>query len=151
MPNNAIVPPCFADGRGLSQGATYDLSAQDAPMPTLESEGCINAVGAPRPTKNSSGISPVEYKCLILPEIVEEVTAGGIVLAQSTVDAEQIAEVRARLVSIGGMAFDDWKDQRKPQCGDLVMVAKYSGVTCKGNDKKEYRLVNDKDILAILE
>lgn len=114
----------------------------------FKNESCISASSI---AGNCSGISPVEYKCLILPETVEEVTAGGIVLPGSTVDAEQIAEVRARLVAIGGMAFDDWKDQRKPQCGDLVMVAKYSGVTCKGNDKKEYRLINDKDILAILE
>lgn len=100
---------------------------------------------------NNSGITPVEYKVLVLPETVEEVTQGGIVLPSQTVDAEQTAEVRCTLVSVGGMAFDDWKDEHKPAPGDRVMVAKYSGIICTGDDKKEYRLINDKDILAILE
>lgn len=101
--------------------------------------------------QTDAGITPVEYKVLILPEIVEEVTQGGIVLARSVVEAEQTAEVNATLVAVGGSAFDDWKDGRKPQVGDKVMVAKYSGVLCKGKDGKEYRVINDKDILAILE
>lgn len=100
---------------------------------------------------NDPGVLPVEYKCLVLPITVEEVTAGGIIMPSQVVDAEQIAATEGTLVAAGGMAFDDWKDARKPQVGDKLLIAKYAGVTYKGRDKREYRILNDKDILAILE
>jgi len=98
---------------------------------------------------NKSGILPVEFKILIEPEIVEEKTAGGIILAPKTKDMEQMAQVKGRLIAIGGNAFEDWKD--KPKIGDRVYFGKYAGYIVKGNDGKEYRLCNDKDICAIIE
>ena len=31
------------------------------------------------------------------------------------------------------------------------MIAKYAGLLCRGKDDKEYRLVNDKDLCAVLD
>lgn len=99
--------------------------------------------------KNESKIRPVEYKVLIEPEIVEEKTTGGIILTPTTKDREQMAQVRGLLIAIGGNAFEDWEN--KPKIGDKVYFGKYAGYIVKGNDGKEYRLCNDKDICAIIE
>ena len=99
---------------------------------------------------NNSGITPVEYKCLVLPEKVEEKTQGGILLSAKLQEQDQLSETRCQLIALGGMAFEDWKDGQLPQAGDRVMIAKYSGILCRGNDGEEYRVINDKDIIAII-
>lgn len=99
---------------------------------------------------NASGINPVEYKCLVLPEKVEEKTEGGILLTASLQEQDQLAETKGILVAVGGMAFSDWEGA-KPVVGQRVMIAKYAGLLCKGSDGAEYRLVNDKDIAATLD
>jgi len=100
-------------------------------------------------SKNESGLRPVEYKVLILPEEVKEVTKGGIYLPEHTKDREEMAQVKGQIVAIGGNAFEDWYD--KPEVGQFVYYGKYAGYTVKGNDGKEYRLINDKDLCAIFE
>lgn len=100
-------------------------------------------------TENTSGMQPVEYKILIEPEEVEQKSAGGIVLAMSVTEKEKMAQVKGKLIAIGGNAFEDWQG-RLPQVGDSVWFAKYAGYVIKGADGKEYRLANDKDISAVL-
>lgn len=100
--------------------------------------------------KNESGIKPLEYKCLVLPDHVEETTIGGIVLAKSIQEQDQLAETKGVLVAIGSMAGKDW-DGDKLEIGCRVMIAKYAGLLCRGKDDKEYRLVNDKDLCAVLD
>lgn len=99
---------------------------------------------------NASGINPVEYKCLVLPLKVEEKTQGGILLPSQIQEQDQLAETKATLVAVGGMAFSDWQGV-KPEVGRQVMIAKYAGLLCRGKDGEEYRLVNDKDIAAVLD
>lgn len=98
---------------------------------------------------NSSGLNPVEYKILIEPEEVEQKSAGGIVLAVSTTEKEKMAQVKGKLIAVGGNAFEDWAGNI-PKPGDSVYFAKYAGYVIKGKDGKEYRLANDKDISAIV-
>jgi co-chaperonin GroES (HSP10) len=105
---------------------------------------------------NTSGIQPVEYKILILPEQAEETDetlkrakAAGLVLVDKTTEREKMAQVKGRLVAAGGNAFEDWAGQ-VPQLGDVVWFAKYAGYVVKGDDGQEYRLANDKDISAVL-
>jgi co-chaperonin GroES (HSP10) len=105
---------------------------------------------------NTSGLQPVEYKILILPELVEETDerlksakAAGLVLIDKTTDREKQSQVRGTLVDIGGNAFEGWEG-RLPQVGDVVWYAKYAGYVVPGDDGKEYRLANDKDIAAVV-
>lgn len=98
---------------------------------------------------NTSGLHPVEYKILIEPEEVERTSAGGIVLVDKVTEREKMAQVRGRLIAVGGNAFEDWQDPI-PQVGDVITYAKYAGLIVKGIDEKEYRLANDKDITAIV-
>lgn len=98
---------------------------------------------------NASGLQPVEYKILIEPEEVEETSKGGIVLAVSTTEKEKMAQVRGRLIAVGGNAFEDWAEP-VPKVGDSVYYAKYAGIVVKGKDGREMRLANDKDVTAIV-
>ena len=100
--------------------------------------------------ENTSGIQPVEYKVLVLPEQIEEKTEGGIILPDTTKEKEEWAQIKATLVAVGGNAFKDpdWNEP-VPQIGDQVYIAKYAGNFIEGIDGKEYRLCNDKDIAGI--
>ena len=100
---------------------------------------------------NTSGLSPVEYKILIEPEEVEQKSAGGIVLAIATTEKEKMAQVRGRLIAVGGNAFEDWNEPI-PRVGDKVYYAKYAGKWIKDHrDGQEYLVVNDEDIVAKYE
>lgn len=102
---------------------------------------------------NETGILPTEYKVLIAPDAVEEVTKGGIIIPEASREKEQYAAMTGTLVASSPLAFayDNWpSDARKPMPGDRVIYAKYSGAEVKGRDGKMYRLVNDKDIGAVL-
>jgi chaperonin GroES len=98
---------------------------------------------------NKSKIQPREFKVLILPEAVEEKSQGGIILAATTKEREEMAQVRGTLVAVGGNAFEDWNDP--PEVGDSVYIGKYAGYIVKGLDGRDYRLCNDKDIAATIE
>ena len=99
---------------------------------------------------NTSGMVPVEYKILVQPEAVEETSKGGIVLSVKTTEREAMAQVRGKLIAVGGNAFEDWKG-RIPQVGDSIWMAKYAGFVVKSDDGTEMRLCNDKDVAAIIE
>jgi co-chaperonin GroES (HSP10) len=55
------------------------------------------------------------------------------------------------LIEAGAIAFSDpdWLD--RPKAGQMVMYDRYAGGSLvKGDDGGEYRLMNDKEIVAIL-
>ena len=77
----------------------------------------------------------------------EETTKSGIVLAQTSKEKPQIAEVVA--VGPGGMV-DGKEVKMQLVVGDKVVYSKYAGTTLKYNDD-EYIIVKHDDILAIIE
>ena len=97
---------------------------------------------------DQSGIIPTDVRVLLLPDKVEEKTAGGIILPGYSKDKLQHAQIKATLVAVGGSAFIDWAGI-KPEVGDRVAVGKYSGSYLPGADGKEYQVVNDLDVIAI--
>lgn len=106
------------------------------------------------PVVNDTGIRPTEFKVLIQPNEVEEVTKGGIILASQTKDTEKYATIEGLIIAASHLAFSyasaaEW-DGRKPGPGDRVIFAKYAGIRHKANGQ-EYLLVNDKDIVAVIE
>jgi co-chaperonin GroES (HSP10) len=100
---------------------------------------------------NKSGILPTEFNVLVLPDPVEEVTKGGIILTDPTKESDKHAAVEGTLVAISPLAFtyEDWEDVHKPKVGQKVIYARYAGNLFDGNDGKEYRLLKDKDLLAV--
>ena len=104
-------------------------------------------------TLNNSGIRPVEFKVVVFPRDVEEVTKGGIFIPPSKLDADKYATQEATIVAVADRAFNEvdiWGDS-PPNVGDVVLFAKYAGLLRKGRDGKDYRVLNDKDICAVLE
>ena len=99
--------------------------------------------------ENNVGL-PVEYKVLVLPDVVEEKTAGGIYLAPIGKDKEQLRAIKGVVIASGPNAYEDWKPP-VPQDGDRVMFAINSGMVHKGDDGKSYRIISDKDIIMILD
>ena len=103
--------------------------------------------------QNPSGINPTEYKILVLPSKVEEKTKGGIILPDDSKDNKQHAQQEGTLIAASPLAFtyDNWNDQKPPQIGDRVLFAKYAGAVVVGwKDGVSYRLINDKDLTAVL-
>jgi chaperonin GroES len=101
--------------------------------------------------EHDPGIQPTGGHILVLPEVVEEVTAGGIIIPTDTREKEQQAATVGELVAVGPSAWKDI-DDGKPwaEVGDKVSYSRYAGVTMQGMDGKEYILLNDNDVLARL-
>lgn len=98
---------------------------------------------------NTSGMIPVEDKVLLLPDKVSE-KVGGLYKPEVVQAQEQIAQVRALLVAVGGNVGEDWGEPI-PKPGDRVMVCKYAGILdILGADGETYQLCTDRDITAIL-
>lgn len=98
---------------------------------------------------NDTGIKPVEYKCLVRIDPVEKKTETGVHLPEEYIERQQMSTVMGTLVAVGGNAFEDWGDP-KPQPGDRVVIDKYAGIVGVADASDRVRLVQDKNILAIL-
>lgn len=104
--------------------------------------------------QNASGIHPTEYKVLIAPKEVEQVTPGGIIIPNEHREKQEHAQQEGVIVEVSPIAFEFelWPQAaRKPEPGDRVLFAKYAGFQWEGKDGKPYRIVNDKDVTAILD
>ena len=85
---------------------------------------------------------------LLLGPQVETQTKSGIALVLKTAEAERSLSVRAVVVEIG---HDAWSDKSTDYCevGDTVLIGQYTGLFIKSEtDGKEYRFLNDLDIIA---
>jgi co-chaperonin GroES (HSP10) len=103
---------------------------------------------------NTSGINPTGHMVVVECEKMEEKTAGGIILPGTILDRENTASQKGRMVAKGPTAgdFTAWPEGHEfPPAGSRVLIRKFAGVEVKGNDGKEYRVCEDKDILAVLE
>ena len=101
--------------------------------------------------QNTSGIRPKGHRVLILPDPVEEVTQSGIILSVGeNRDRERLAQLKGTIVELGNTA---WLDQPSPWAneGDHVIFGKYSGLIYQGADDKEYRIINDLDVVALVD
>jgi co-chaperonin GroES (HSP10) len=103
---------------------------------------------------NTSGIRPLDYKILVLPQEVNRKTKGGLILADQTVEKEEFGRKEGILVAKSPMAFKnpDWPDNEPtPQVGDRVMFSKYQAEQVQGRDGATYWIMNDKSVLAMIE
>ena len=93
-------------------------------------------------------IKPVLHRILIKLDGVEEVTKGGIIIANDLIKKERKAVEKGTVVAIGETAFKDYGgDEDTVKVGDRVLIAQYSG---KDVDKENnIVVVNDVDILVI--
>lgn len=109
---------------------------------------------------NTSGITPAGHRVVIAPEEIEVKTASGIIMFTPTAaEKEELAQIYGKVVAVGP---DCWRTTlwdyvarffgvKKPWAkpGDRVIFGKYSGLIFPGKDGAKYRIVNDRDIVAI--
>ena len=107
-------------------------------------------------TTNPSGIRPTEFKVVILPTEVGD-KIGNVFIPNESKDRNQFAVQDGEIIAVSPLAFtyatdEEWKrvSAIPPRVGDKVVFAKFAGLTRKGTDGKEYRIVNDKDVVAVL-
>ena len=102
---------------------------------------------------NDSGLLPMEFNVVVRMDKAEEKTAGGIILPTSTQDRDKLSAEEGELVAVSPHAFTyaEWpENERKPQPGDRVIIARYAGVLRERNGR-DFRIVKDKDIVAVVE
>jgi co-chaperonin GroES (HSP10) len=114
-------------------------------------------------------IQPVEFKVMVRPDKVEEQSAGGIWAPTESVDKQQFSVDRGEVIAFGAGFFSELPGP-VPQVGDKVLFDRYGGtlfdvwedipegdetryeLQVKATKRKvTYRLLNDKDICAIME
>ncbi|HBG55485.1 MAG TPA: co-chaperone GroES [Ruminococcaceae bacterium] len=92
-------------------------------------------------------VKPLLDRVLIKMEKAEETTKSGIILAGSAKEKPQIADV----IEVGPGGLVDGKEVKMyVKKGDRVITSKYSGTEVK-LDGKEYTIVRQSDILAVVE
>lgn len=104
------------------------------------------------PVLNASGILPTEFKVVVLPVEIDA-KIGSIIVPVETRDHKQYAQQEGILIAVSPAAFTyfeaDVRDQA-PKPGDRILYAKYAGFTRKGNDGVDYKVINDRDVAAVL-
>ena len=82
---------------------------------------------------NTSGILPTGGHLLVLPEKVEEKTAGGIYIPETSREKEQQAATIGKLVAVGPSAWKDLDDGSPwANVGDKVSYSRYTGCIVTG-------------------
>lgn len=103
---------------------------------------------------NTSGINPTGHNVVIKVEKPAEKTAGGIILPDAKIERETLASQKGVMVAAGPTAGDyaDWPEGESfIPVGSRVLIRKFAGVEIKGDDGHDYRVCEDKEILAALE
>ena len=98
------------------------------------------------------GIVPCDVSVLVLPMMLEEKTKGGIILTSNVKERDDAAAMEGLLVSVSAAAWQDTTPELPiPVVGSIVFFARYAGVDVRGRDGRMYRLLNDRDIKAVVE
>jgi chaperonin GroES len=102
---------------------------------------------------NASGLTPLEFFVVVQLDQTEERTPGGIILPTKTQDADKLATHEGTLIAASPHAFtyaDGWPEGSKPEVGQRVLFKRYAGHLHE-RDGRTYRLLNDKDLVAIVD
>ncbi len=118
------------------------------------------------------GIYPTGNKVLVKPDDIEEVTEGGIVIPKEVTDKHQLSVCFGVVVGLGADCYQHtthiterlidghWKAVERTrigysedfaQVGDRIAFSIYVGRSFTGLDGKDYKLINDEDIISRIE
>ena len=96
---------------------------------------------------------PTGWRLLVLPFKMKEKTKGGVILAEDTLERQQVASQVGLVMAMGPDCYAD-KDRYPdgPWCKekDWVMFARYAGSRIK-IEGGEMRLLNDDEVLATID
>ena len=96
---------------------------------------------------------PTGWRMLVLPFKMKEKTKGGVILAEDTLERQQVASQVGLVMAMGPDCYAD-KDRYPdgPWCKekDWIMFARYAGSRIK-IEGGEMRLLNDDEVLATID
>lgn len=99
------------------------------------------------------GIRCLEYKVLVRPAVDDGTITlkGGFKLHKpdETKERDDHATMEGTVVEMSTLAFSYEENAPKPAIGQTVVFQRYSGLRLKGADGADYRLMNDKDVVAV--
>ena len=107
-----------------------------------------------QPTKKEPKLpKPNGWRLLVLPFKMKEKTKGGVILAEDTLERQQVASQVGLVMAMGPQCYKDKERYPEgPWCKekDWVMFARYAGSRIK-IDGGEMRLLNDDEVLATID
>ena len=96
---------------------------------------------------------PTGWRMLVLPFKMKDKTKGGVILAEDTLERQQVASQVGLVMAMGSQCYKDKERYPEgPWCKekDWVMFARYAGSRIK-IDGGEMRLLNDDEVLATID
>ena len=110
-------------------------------------------IGVKKSEKEPKLPKPTGWRLLVLPFKMKETTKGGLVLAETTLEKQQVASQVGLVMAMGPQCYKDKERYPEgPWCKekDWVMFARYAGSRIK-IDGGEMRLLNDDEVLATID
>lgn len=107
-------------------------------------------------------VRPVGWRILVEPVEIKRETAGGILLAEEAVKAQEYLRYFGKVVEMGHLSFSEDKFKHhpnapaKPWCsvGQFVAFGKYAGqeiIVNVDGEQKRLRLLNDDEVMAVVD
>jgi chaperonin GroES len=96
---------------------------------------------------------PTGWRMLVLPFKMKEKTKGGVILAEDTLERQQVASQVGLVMAMGPQCYKDKERYPEgPWCKekDWIMFARYAGSRIK-IEGGEMRLLNDDEVLATID
>jgi len=107
--------------------------------------------------KDTSGCVPIGDKILIKPDMAVSQTDTGIHMPEEFTERMHLSTQTGIIIAVGDDAFT-WSADRsrpfggyKPKVGDRVYFERYAGAVVNGDDGCDYRLIEDRQIGAVIE
>ena len=105
-------------------------------------------------TKESNKLpKPTGWRLVVLPFKMKEKTKGGVILAEDTLDRQQIASQVGLVLAMGPQCYQDKERYPEgPWCkvNNWVMFARYAGSRVK-IEGGEMRMLNEDEVLATID
>ena len=115
--------------------------------------GTPRIIGAKSKKEKPKLPKPTGWRLLVLPFKMKETTKGGLHLAETTLERQQVASQVGLVMAMGSQCYKDKERYPEgPWCKekDWVMFARYAGSRIK-IDGGEMRLLNDDEVLATID
>lgn len=129
------------------------MSEPFQPRSGLVKKGYLKFKQLPKLEACDHGIAPHEFNVLVLPRELENKSASGLIqITEDQIEREREAVIEGMLVAVSPAAFSyaEWpKDQEPPKAGDHIYFKRYAGVWVEGDDGRQYRIMADKDVIAV--
>jgi len=125
-------------------------SSQKIIMPDNELVGVKKSEDKSETKQEAKLPKPTGWRLLVLPFKMKEKTKGGVILAEDTLERQQVASQVGLVLAMGPQCYKDKERYPEgPWCKekDWVMFARYAGSRIK-IDGGEIRLLNDDEVLA---